>query len=125
MNGHVWSCMVMYDLVQSCMVMYGHEWSCMVIFGQIWSWNVINGYSWFCGGTYGILRSQEIWGVQKIQGINGKRRIIWNKAKIGEILNIRKILEITIKFGVKGIEGEKEYMENREFIKYREKEGKF
>ena len=34
--------------------------------------------------------------------MNGKRRIIWNKAKIGEILNIRKILEITIKLGVKG-----------------------
>ena len=50
--------------------------------------------------------------------------MIWNKAKIGEILNIRQILEITIKLGVKGIEWEKEYMENREFIKYRENEDK-
>ena len=61
---------------------------------------VIHG---FVGGTYGILRPQEI----------------------GEILNIRKILEIKIKLGVKGIEWEKEYMENREFIKYMENEGKF
>ena len=43
---------------------------------------------------------------------------------MGEILNIRKILEITIKLDVKGIEGEKEYMENWEFIEYRENEGK-
>ena len=47
--------------------------------------------------------------------------MIWNKAKI---LNIRKILEITIKLCVKGIEGGKEYMENREFMEYRETEDK-
>ena len=66
------------------------------------SWNVINGYSWFCGGN--------IWNFETTgnRGNSKYKENFGNNNKIGCKVN---------RVG-------KEYMENREFIEYRENEDK-